>query len=74
MQPKTITSSGTKMKSEVGPPHVIDSLNFLCVWLLLMRVAQKLCRSKHGVFTSRTCIQSQILIHIEIICCCLWSI
>jgi hypothetical protein len=41
---------------------------------LLTPVAQKLCRGGHVIFTSRTCVYSRALLHIEIVCCCLWII
>jgi hypothetical protein len=41
---------------------------------LLTPVSQKLCRCKHCVFKSRTCVRSRTLLRIEIIFCCSWSI
>jgi hypothetical protein len=35
---------------------------------LLTPVARKLCRCKHGVSTSRTCLHSRTLLRIEIVC------
>jgi hypothetical protein len=64
--PTTITYYGTKMKSETGPPCVMDSSNLpgdtlvkvtLVARPLLTPVAQKLCRCEYGVFmTTSFCV------------------
>jgi hypothetical protein len=63
-------------KSEAGPPRVIHTLTLshdTRVKVALVArpgLTKKLFRSEHGVFTSRTCVHSRILLRIEIICCC----
>jgi hypothetical protein len=57
----------------------LENFNALIIWiavalvakLLLFPFAQKLCRCKHGVFTSRTCAHFPALLCIEIIC---WTV
>jgi hypothetical protein len=73
--PTEITYYGTKMKSEAGPPRVIDSARLsrdtrikvtLVARPLLLPFAQKLCRCEHDAFSSRTCVHSWTLLRIEI--------
>jgi hypothetical protein len=70
---KTITSFGTKIKSEAGPPPC-NRLSprdtrvkvTLVARPLLTTAAQKLCRCEHSVFTSRTCVHSRTFPRIDI--------
>jgi hypothetical protein len=76
---------GTKTELEKGPapcntlsqPHRETRAKVKVILVarpLLTPVAQKLCRCKHGVFTSRTCVHTRISVRIGIFWCCSWSI
>jgi hypothetical protein len=78
-QPKNNHYYGKKLNKQQALPRVTDSPNLPCdirvkVTLvarpLLTPVAQKLCGCEHGLFTSRTCVHSRILLSIEIVSCC----
>jgi hypothetical protein len=47
-------------------PHDTQVKVTLVARLLLIPVAQKLCRCKHGVFMSRTCVHSQTLFALKL--------
>jgi hypothetical protein len=63
---------GTQIKSEAGNnlPLVTRLKVILVARPLLMPVAKKLCSFERSTFMTRTCVQCQILLLIEIVFCC----
>jgi hypothetical protein len=68
-------------KKQAGPPHIIDCPSLPSdTWIkdilvarpLLTPVVQKLCKCKHSVLTSRSCVRSRSLLSIAVVSCCSW--